>query len=202
MKDPNLSELIRICIRCWLYLVPQAFLGIHLFSMFMRKKHSMKPLMIWQLLRVILIGGISDIILRGYYGNESWWEILMMFLSVVIMIANTVLFYYSFEGSLPKVVLGGMLADIVTAMIHYPAICIVDLLAGRQLYVLKCPVEPDSCSGISVLPAGEKNNHQGSERISGFRSKISENHLGTCIFPSRHVLCAKWIEGHTGYVSG
>lgn len=142
MKDPNLSELIRICIRCWLYLVPQAFLGIHLFSMFMRKKHSMKPLMIWQLLRVILIGGISDIILRGYYGNESWWEILMMFLSVVIMIANTVLFYYSFEGSLPKVVLGGMLADIVTAMIHYPAICIVDLLAGRQLYVLKCPVEP------------------------------------------------------------
>lgn len=102
----------------------------------------MKPLMIWQLLRVILIGGISDIILRGYYGNESWWEILMMFLSVVIMIANTVLFYYSFEGSLPKVVLGGMLADIVTAMIHYPAICIVDLLAGRQLYVLKCPVEP------------------------------------------------------------
>ena len=79
MKDPNLSELIRICIRCWLYLVPQAFLGIHLFSMFMRKKHSMKPLMIWQLLRVILIGGISDIILRGYYGNESWWEILMMF---------------------------------------------------------------------------------------------------------------------------
>lgn len=47
MKDPNLSELIRICIRCWLYLVPQAFLGIHLFSMFMRKKHSMKPLMIW-----------------------------------------------------------------------------------------------------------------------------------------------------------
>ena len=142
MKDPNLSELIRICIRCWLYLVPQAFLGIHLFSMFMRKKHSMKPLMIWQLLRVILIGGISDIILRGYYGNESWWEILMMFLSVVIMIANTVRFYYSFEGSLPKVVLGGMLADIVTAMIHYPAICIVDLLAGRQLYVLKCPVEP------------------------------------------------------------
>ena len=142
MKDPNLSELIRICIRCWLYLVPQAFLGIHLFSMFMRKKHSMKPLMIWQLLRVFLIGGISDIILRGYYGNESWWEILMMFLSVVIMIANTVLFYYSFEGSLPKVVLGGMLADIVTAMIHYPAICIVDLLAGRQLYVLKCPVEP------------------------------------------------------------
>lgn len=142
MKDPNLSELIRICIRCWLYLVPQAFLGIHLFSMFMRKKHSMKPLMIWQLLRVILIGGISDIILRGYYGNESWWEILMMFLSVVIMIANTVLFYYSFEGSLPKVVLGGMLADIVTAMIHYPSICIVDLLAGRQLYVLKCPAEP------------------------------------------------------------
>ena len=142
MKDPNLSELIRICIRCWLYLVQQAFLGIHLFSMFMRKKHSMKPLMIWQLLRVILIGGISDIILRGYYGNESWWEILMMFLSVVIMIANTVLFYYSFEGSLPKVVLGGMLADIVTAMIHYPAICIVELLAGRQLYVLKCPVEP------------------------------------------------------------
>ena len=30
MKDPNLSELVRTCIRCWLYLVPQAFLGIHL----------------------------------------------------------------------------------------------------------------------------------------------------------------------------
>ena len=29
MKDPNLSELVRTCIRCWLYLVPQAFLGIH-----------------------------------------------------------------------------------------------------------------------------------------------------------------------------
>ena len=36
MKDPNLSELVRTCIRCWLYLVPQAFLGIHLFDMFMR----------------------------------------------------------------------------------------------------------------------------------------------------------------------
>ena len=35
MKDPNLSELVRTCIRCWLYLVPQAFLGIHLFDMFM-----------------------------------------------------------------------------------------------------------------------------------------------------------------------
>ena len=23
MKDPNLSELVRTCIRCWLYLVPQ-----------------------------------------------------------------------------------------------------------------------------------------------------------------------------------
>lgn len=38
MKDPNLSELVRTCIRCWLYLVPQAFLGIHLFDMFMRRK--------------------------------------------------------------------------------------------------------------------------------------------------------------------
>lgn len=38
MKDPNLSELIRICIRCWLYLVPQAFLGIHLFSMVYAEK--------------------------------------------------------------------------------------------------------------------------------------------------------------------
>ena len=99
-----------------------------------------------------------------------------------------------------------MLADIVTAMIHYTAICIVDLLAGRQLYVLKCPVEPWDLL-IPVLEylfyqLEKKNNHQGSERISGFRSKISENHLGTCIFPSRHVLCAKWIEGHTGYVSG
>ena len=28
MKDPNLSELVRTCIRCWLYLVPQAFLGM------------------------------------------------------------------------------------------------------------------------------------------------------------------------------
>ena len=142
MKDPNLSELVRSCIRCWLYLVPQAFLGIHLFDMFMRRKNSIKPLMIWQLLRVFLIGGISDIILRGYYGNESWWGILMMFCSVVIMIANTVLIYYTFEGSLPKVVLGAMLADIVTSMIHYPAICIVDLLSGRPLYILKCPVEP------------------------------------------------------------
>lgn len=142
MKDPNLSELVRTCIRCWLYLVPQAFLGIHLFDMFMRRKNSIKPLMIWQLLRVFLIGGISDIILRGYYGDESWWGILMMFCSVVIMIANTVLIYYTFEGSLPKVVLGAMLADIVTSMIHYPAICIVDLLAGRPLYILKCPVEP------------------------------------------------------------
>ena len=142
MKDPNLSELVRTCIRCWLYLVPQAFLGIHLFDMFMRRKNSIKPLMIWQLLRVFLIGGISDIILRGYYGNESWWGILMMFCSVVIMIANTVLIYYTFEGSLPKVVLGAMLADIVTSMIHYPAICIVDLLSGRPLYILKCPVEP------------------------------------------------------------
>ena len=35
-----------------------------------------------------------------------------------------------------------MLADIVTSMIHYPAICIVDLLSGRPLYILKCPVEP------------------------------------------------------------
>ena len=52
MKDPNLSELVRTCIRCWLYLVPQAFLGIHLFDMFMRRKNSIKPLMIWQLLRV------------------------------------------------------------------------------------------------------------------------------------------------------
>ena len=112
MKDPNLSELVRTCIRCWLYLVPQAFLGIHLFDMFMRRKNSIKPLMIWQLLRVFLIGGISDIILRGYYGDESWWGILMMFCSVVIMIANTVLIYYTFEGSLPKVVLGAMLADI------------------------------------------------------------------------------------------
>ena len=103
MKDPNLSELVRTCIRCWLYLVPQAFLGIHLFDMFMRRKNSIKPLMIWQLLRVFLIGGISDIILRGYYGDESWWGILMMFCSVVIMIANTVLIYYTFEGSLPKV---------------------------------------------------------------------------------------------------
>ena len=110
MKDPNLSELVRTCIRCWLYLVPQAFLGIHLFDMFMRRKNSIKPLMIWQLLRVFLIGGISDIILRGYYGDESWWGILMMFCSVVIMIANTVLIYYTFEGSLPKVVLGAMLA--------------------------------------------------------------------------------------------
>ena len=142
MKDPNLSELVRTCIRCWLYLVPQAFLGIHLFDMFMRRKNSIKPLMIWQLLRVFLIGGISDIILRGYYGDESWWGILMMFCSVVIMIANTVLIYYTFEGSLPKVVLGAMLADIVTSMIHYPAICIVDLLSGRPLYILKCPVEP------------------------------------------------------------
>ena len=142
MKDPNLSELVRTCIRCWLYLVPQAFLGIHLFDMFMRRKNSIKPLMIWQLLRVFLIGGISDIILRGYYGDENWWGILMMFCSVVIMIANTVLIYYTFEGSLPKVVLGAMLADIVTSMIHYPAICIVDLLAGRPLYILKCPVEP------------------------------------------------------------
>ena len=50
MKDPNLSELVRTCIRCWLYLVPQAFLGIHLFDMFMRRKNSIKPLMIWQLL--------------------------------------------------------------------------------------------------------------------------------------------------------
>ena len=58
------------------------------------------------------------------------------------MIANTVLIYYTFEGSLPKVVLGAMLADIVTSMIHYPAICIVDLLSGRPLYILKCPVEP------------------------------------------------------------
>lgn len=142
MKDPNLSELVRTCIRCWLYLVPQAFLGIHLFDMFMRRKNSIKPLMIWQLLRVFLIGGISDIILRGYYGDENWWGILMMFCSVVIMIANTVLIYYTFEGSLPKVVLGAMLADIVTSMIHYPAICIVDLLSGRPLYILKCPVEP------------------------------------------------------------
>lgn len=102
MKDPNLSELVRTCIRCWLYLVPQAFLGIHLFDMFMRRKNSIKPLMIWQLLRVFLIGGISDIILRGYYGDESWWGILMMFCSVVIMIANTVLIYYTFEGSLPR----------------------------------------------------------------------------------------------------
>ncbi len=47
MKDPNLSELVRTCIRCWLYLVPQAFLGIHLFDMFMRRKNSIKPLMIW-----------------------------------------------------------------------------------------------------------------------------------------------------------
>ena len=69
MKIPNLSELVRTCIRCWLYLVPQAFLGIHLFDMFMRRKNSIKPLMIWQLLRVFLIGGISDIILRGYYGD-------------------------------------------------------------------------------------------------------------------------------------
>lgn len=142
MKDPNLSELVRTCIRCWLYLVPQAFLGIHLFDMFMRRKNSIKPLMIWQLLRVFLIGGISDIILRGYYGDENWWGILMMFCSVVIMIANTVLIYYTFEGSLPKVVLGAMLADIVTSMIHYPSICIVDLLSGRPLYILKCPVEP------------------------------------------------------------
>ena len=44
MKDPNLSELVRTCIRCWLYLVPQAFLGIHLFDMFMRRKNSIKPL--------------------------------------------------------------------------------------------------------------------------------------------------------------
>ena len=116
MKDPNLSELVRTCIRCWLYLVPQAFLGIHLFDMFMRRKNSIKPLMIWQLLRVFLIGGISDIILRGYYGDESWWGILMMFCSVVIMIANTVLIYYTFEGSLPKVLPGisGYRADALT----------------------------------------------------------------------------------------
>lgn len=42
MKDPNLSELVRTCIRCWLYLVPQAFLGIHLFDMFMRRKKQHK----------------------------------------------------------------------------------------------------------------------------------------------------------------
>ena len=143
MKDPNLSELVRTCIRCWLYLVPQAFLGIHLFDMFMRRKNSIKPLMIWQLLRVFLIGGISDIILRGYYGNESWWGILMMFCSVVIMIANTVLIYYTFEGSLPK----------VRASALYPE------MPGRTMGFT------DPGSGISVLQAGEKNNPPCSEKI-------------------------------------
>lgn len=168
MKDPNLSELVRTCIRCWLYLVPQAFLGIHLFDMFMRKKNSIKPLMIWQLLRVFLIGGISDIILRGYYGDENWWGILMMFCSVVIMIANTVLIYYTFEGSLPKVVLGAMLADIV---IHDSlpgnlycgsfgrASSLYSEMPGRTMGFT------DSGSGISVLQAGEKNNPPCSEKI-------------------------------------
>ena len=169
MKDPNLSELVRTCIRCWLYLVPQAFLGIHLFDMFMRRKNSIKPLMIWQLLRVFLIGGISDIILRGYYGDENWWGILMMFCSVVIMIANTVLIYYTFEGSLPKVVLGAMLADIVTSMIHYPAICIVDLFVRASALYPEMPGRTmgftDPGSGISVLQAGEKNNPPCSEKI-------------------------------------
>ena len=169
MKDPNLSELVRTCIRCWLYLVPQAFLGIHLFDMFMRRKNSIKPLMIWQLLRVFLIGGISDIILRGYYGNESWWGILMMFCSVVIMIANTVLIYYTFEGQ-PSQGRAGRDAgryrnvhdslsgnlycgSFVRASALYPE------MPGRTMGFT------DPGSGISVLQAGEKNNPPCSEKI-------------------------------------
>ena len=67
MKDPNLSELVRTCIRCWLYLVPQAFLGIHLFDMFMRRKNSIKPLMIWQKSWIFILSAAA----------KCWWEIPM-----------------------------------------------------------------------------------------------------------------------------
>ena len=189
MKDPNLSELVRTCIRCWLYLVPQAFLGIHLFDMFMRRKNSIKPLMIWQLLRVFLIGGISDIILRGYYGDENWWGILMMFCSVVIMIANTVLIYYTFEGSLPKVVLGAMLADIVTSMIHYPAICIVDLLSGRPLYILKCPVEQ-----IEVYSADTDVSPYDSGSYASSTAYVTGKAVEKCAWKMREQICRMGAE--------
>ena len=44
MKDPNLSELVRTCIRCWLYLVPQAFLGIHCLTCLCGEKNKHKDL--------------------------------------------------------------------------------------------------------------------------------------------------------------
>ncbi len=103
MKDPNLSELVRTCIAGCIWF--RRFLAFTCLTC-LCGKNSIKA---------------SDD-LAGIHWHQrhhsagdtmemkNWWGNSDDVCSVVIMIANTVLIYYTFEGSLPKVVLGAMLA--------------------------------------------------------------------------------------------
>lgn len=139
--DAEFLSVISVAGRLLLYSSVCTIMWAYMTAELLHKKRKLTVLITWMLFRHVLITSFANIVLRYYFQDRLWWDFFFFLLMFLIIIGNCVTEYYTFEGTLSKVLAGSFLAEIVLIPSCYFSLGIVNMLEGQEFGVLEVELQ-------------------------------------------------------------
>lgn len=107
-------------------------MAVFFYDMMLEKRRSLRSLVYYLMGKTFFYGMLVQYILRYYYGEEQWMQIILVLSTWLFAVLSFAMVYRTFQGGLLKIMIVCDLGEIAALFVSFPVLACFNLLEGKE----------------------------------------------------------------------
>ncbi|WP_346908559.1 hypothetical protein [Faecalicatena orotica] len=132
MMDAEMMQVLSTSSRLCLVTVVNWVVSTSVVCALLERRRNISLLIIYKTVKTLLHTVLISYILKFYYGEMQWLQIITLFSVCSFSILTYVVYYYTFKGGLLKVAIAALVGEVTAIFLGYFSIAAVNLIERKK----------------------------------------------------------------------